>query len=213
MASDVQLREADGTEAATDVHAAAVAVIETPNAELPHRGRLESSFGVDLSGVQAHMGGEAGAYAEAMGAEAYATGDHFVLPESPSVHLVAHEVAHVLPQRDGVLLAGGVGQAGDPYERAADAAADAVERGEPVDRGGEGGGQATDAGRCSAKSAMDRSRRGRRQGQDPSPDLATLLPAVDADRFPMFPKEPAIDGAWVTETHVHVVPTTGVTAA
>lgn len=67
-----------------------------------------------------------------MGAQAYATGADVVLPANPSLHLAAHEVTHVVQQRGGVQLAGGVGAAGDPYEREADAVADAVVRGDFV---------------------------------------------------------------------------------
>ncbi|HZJ68368.1 MAG TPA: hypothetical protein VFD36_32930, partial [Kofleriaceae bacterium] len=57
----------------------------------------------------------------------YATGSTvaFASP-SPSLHTAAHEAAHVVQQRGGVQLAGGVGQAGDAYERHADAVADRV---------------------------------------------------------------------------------------
>jgi hypothetical protein len=113
-----------------EVHAAADAGVATPTTGLPYRDQLETSFGQDLSGVQAHVGGDAAASAGAMGAEAYAAGDHVVLPASPGLDVVAHEVAHVLQQRDGVQLHGGVGAAGDPYEQEADAAASAVVAGD-----------------------------------------------------------------------------------
>ena len=45
------------------------------------------------------------------------------------VHTVAHEVAHVIQQRGGVRIAGGVGTAGDAHEQHADAVADLVVRG------------------------------------------------------------------------------------
>jgi hypothetical protein len=109
-----------------EVHAAADAGIATPGGPLPHQAALEASFEQDLSGVQAHVGGDAAASAEAMGADAYATGDHVVLPANPGLDVVAHEVAHVLQQRDGVQLHGGVGAAGDSYEQEADAAAAAA---------------------------------------------------------------------------------------
>jgi hypothetical protein len=113
------------------VHAAAERGTATPSTTLPYRAELEASLGHDLSGVQAHVGGAAEKAAADMGAEAFATGDHVVLPANPSLHTVAHEVAHVVQQRDGVQLAGGVGAAGDVYERHADTVADRVVRGEP----------------------------------------------------------------------------------
>jgi hypothetical protein len=65
-----------------------------------------------------------------MGAQAYATGDQVAFAESPSLHTAAHEAAHVVQQRAGVHLKGGVGETGDPYEAHADQVADAVVRGE-----------------------------------------------------------------------------------
>ena len=61
-----------------------------------------------------------------MGAEAYATGDQIAFRSQPDLHTAAHEAAHVIQQRAGVQLDGGVGQAGDAYERHADQVADAV---------------------------------------------------------------------------------------
>lgn len=98
---------------------------------LPFAAELGRAFGRhDLSGVRAHVGGAAAAAADALGARGYALGDAVAFAGPPDLHLVAHEVAHVVQQRDGVALAGGLGQADDPYERHADAVADAVVRGE-----------------------------------------------------------------------------------
>ena len=124
---------ASATGAADEVHRAAKRGIETPTSDLPHSDAIRRSFaGHDLSGVQAHVGGEAESAARAMGAEAFAKGNHVVLPANPSLETTAHEVAHVVQQRSGVQLKGGVGKAGDVYEHEADAAAAAVVRGEPV---------------------------------------------------------------------------------
>jgi len=46
---------------------------------------------------------------------------------------VAHEAAHVIQQRGGVQLKGGVGEAGDAYERQADEVADRVVQGESAE--------------------------------------------------------------------------------
>src|SRR5262245_41880150 len=72
----------------------------TDTSPLPHRDRLESAFGRDLSGISAHTSPEALHSASALGGQAYASGSHVVVPASASVGLVAHEVAHVL-QQDG----------------------------------------------------------------------------------------------------------------
>ena len=68
-----------------------------------------------------------------MGANAYATGDHVVLGRGADLHTVAHEAAHVVQQRGGVQLKGGVGAVGDAYERHADAAADRVVAGQSAE--------------------------------------------------------------------------------
>jgi hypothetical protein len=68
-----------------------------------------------------------------MGARAYASGDAVAFASSPDLHLAAHEAAHVVQQRGGVRLAGGVGREGDEYERHADAVADRVVRGESAE--------------------------------------------------------------------------------
>lgn len=98
---------------------------------MPHRDAIQASFGShDISGATAHVGGAAGEACDLMGAEAYATGNHVAFRGSPSLHTAAHEATHVVQQRAGVHLAGGVGEAGDVYERHADAVADAVVAGQ-----------------------------------------------------------------------------------
>ena len=114
------------------VHRAAAAGVSGAGSALPYFDRIQAAFGGthDLSQVRAHVGGEAAAASEHMGAEAYATGDHVAFHGQPDLHTAAHEAAHVVQQRAGVQLTGGVGQAGDAYEQHADAVADAVTRGE-----------------------------------------------------------------------------------
>ena len=109
------------------VHAAATRGIATAPSRLPFADQIQRAFGPhDISGIQAHVGGDAAASARTMGARAYATGDHVVLGEGADLHTVAHEAAHVVQQRGGVQLKGGVGQVGDAYEHHADAVADRV---------------------------------------------------------------------------------------
>jgi hypothetical protein len=101
--------------------------VEGGGGALPHREAIQASFGRhDVSGISGHVGGPAAQASAALGAEAYATGDHVAFTTAPSLHLAAHEAAHVVQQRAGVSLKGGVGEAGDRYERHADAVADAV---------------------------------------------------------------------------------------
>jgi len=130
----------------SEVHEAAARGVATPASRLPFGDLIQRCFGRhDVSAVQAHTGGAATASARAMGAEAYATGDHVVLGDRVDLHTVAHEAAHIVQQRGGVQLR--VGAAGDAYEQHADAVADAVVQ----DRSAEGlldrhaGGSATSA--------------------------------------------------------------------
>jgi hypothetical protein len=117
-------QQANGAEA---VHTAAAQGVASPASPLPHRAEIQRSFGHhDVSAIQAHTGPEAAGSARAMGADAFATGNHVVLGGRNDLHTVAHEAAHVVQQRGGVQLKGGVGAAGDAYEQHADAVADAV---------------------------------------------------------------------------------------
>ncbi|HEY0193650.1 MAG TPA: DUF4157 domain-containing protein [Kofleriaceae bacterium] len=123
---------AAGSDAA--VHASAQDGIATPSSSLPHADAIQRSFGShDISGIQAHAGPEAAASAGAMGAQAYATGNHVVLGGATDLHTVAHEAAHVVQQRAGVQLKGGVGAAGDAHEQHADEVANRVVRGESAE--------------------------------------------------------------------------------
>ncbi|HEY0388956.1 MAG TPA: DUF4157 domain-containing protein, partial [Gaiellales bacterium] len=129
VAGVVQPRAAGGHDPNDEntVHAAASRGVATPAAPLPFSDTIQRAFGRhDVSSIHAHGGPEPAASAQAMGAEAYATGDHVVLGCGTDLHTVAHETAHVVQQRGGVQLKGGVGAAGDTYERHADAVADRV---------------------------------------------------------------------------------------
>jgi hypothetical protein len=118
-----------GGEASEGAHDAAARGVASPTTSLPFADKIQSSFGSahDVSNIQAHVGGDS---ASAMGASAYATGSHVVFDRSPDLHTAAHEAAHVVQQAQGVNLYGGVGEAGDHYERHADAVADRVVAGQ-----------------------------------------------------------------------------------
>jgi hypothetical protein len=110
-----------------DVPKLAAQGVSGPATELPFRDQIQRSFGRhDLSDVRAHIGGPAAKACRGMGANAFATGQDIAFREAPDLHTAAHEAAHVVQQRAGVQVAGGVGQVGDRYERNADAVADAV---------------------------------------------------------------------------------------
>lgn len=110
------------------VHRAAAAGVSGTGSTLPYFDRIQGAFGDahDLSRVQAHTGGKAATASEHLGAQAYATGEHVAFRGQPDLHTAAHEAAHVVQQRAGVQLYGGVGQSGDAYERHADVVADRV---------------------------------------------------------------------------------------
>lgn len=131
-----------------DVQTQAAEGLKGGGGALPHLDRIQKSFGGhDVSSVQAHQGPEARQAARGMGAQAYATGDKVALGDgAKDLHTVAHEAAHVVQQRQGVSVSGGVGQVGDRYEQHADAVADAVVQGKSAEgllgtpgRGGGGG--------------------------------------------------------------------------
>jgi len=115
-----------------DVQAAATQGVAGGGAQLPHFDRIQQSFGAahDLSGVRAHVGGDAATASEQMGAQGFATGNDVAFQKQPDVHLAAHEAAHVVQQRQGVSMKGGVGEAGDAYEQHADKVADRVVAGQ-----------------------------------------------------------------------------------
>jgi hypothetical protein len=118
------------------VHSAAAHGTEGSGGAMPFMSQLQQSFGRhDVGAVQAYTGSAASQANAAIGSEAYATGNKVAFGSSPSLHTVAHEAAHVVQQRSGVSLNGGVGQAGDRYEQHADSVADAVVSGrsaEPI---------------------------------------------------------------------------------
>jgi len=128
--------------------ASAMSGISGGGGKLPDADKIQQSFGgCDISNIQAHYGGPAAEASRAMGAEAYATSNHVVLGDGgKDLHTQAHEAAHVVQQKQGVSLSGGVGQAGDRYEQHADAVADRVVQGKSAEdllgqmAGGAGGG-------------------------------------------------------------------------
>jgi len=69
------------------------------------------------------VGGSAEKATEALGAEAYTLGNQVAFAEPPDLFTAAHEAAHVVQQRAGVSVSGGVGSERDGYERNADAVA------------------------------------------------------------------------------------------
>jgi hypothetical protein len=126
--------QADGGALDGDVHARAQAGVSGSGSALPHGDRIQASFGHhDISDIRAFIGGPAESAARSIGAQAYATGDAVAFAGSPDLRQASHEAAHVVQQRAGVQLDGGVGEAGDRYEQHADDVAAAVVRGESAE--------------------------------------------------------------------------------
>lgn len=108
----------------------------------PIKNRMEASFGASLDGVRVHTGGAAADASRGLNARAFTTGEDIYFgqgaydPNSQSgQHLLAHEVAHVVQGGSGAKSSGtglSISDPADAAERAADRAADAVVRGQPV---------------------------------------------------------------------------------
>ena len=97
---------------------------------LPYLGRIQPAFGShDLSQVSAHQGSRARAAARSIAARAYTFDNQVVFGGAPDLHTAAHEAAHIVQQRAGVRIPGGLSQPGDAYERQADAVAQEVVQG------------------------------------------------------------------------------------
>lgn len=97
------------------------------------RAFLETRLRHDFSSVRVHAGTDATQAARAIGARAYTAGQDIVFGQgeyapgtTEGTRLLAHELTHVVQQRRGVSMKSGIGEAGDAYERHADAVADAV---------------------------------------------------------------------------------------
>jgi hypothetical protein len=128
----VQMKQATSAPLPGTVQEAAAHGTQAPATAMPHADKIQAAFGPDhdVSAIKAHVGGPAAQAACDMGATAYATGSHAVFANTPDQHTAAHEAAHVVQQAKGVNLYGGVGTAGDAYERHADAVADRVVAGQ-----------------------------------------------------------------------------------
>ncbi|MFF2012798.1 DUF4157 domain-containing protein [Streptomyces sp. NPDC058195] len=115
------------------------------------RVEMEARLGADFSDVRIHNDSAARASAAEVGARAYTSGSHVVVGEGGAdKHTLAHELTHVLQQRQGA-VAGTDNGAGlrvsdpsDRFEREAETNARQVMRG-PVPQGGPSGADAPPA--------------------------------------------------------------------
>ena len=118
-----------GSNGASNVHDIAASGVSGSGAGLPYGDSIQEAFGQDhdISSIRAHSGSEATAATDALGAHAYASGESVAFGSGQAdLHTAAHEAAHVVQQRAGVNVDGGVGTAGDVYEQHADKVADQV---------------------------------------------------------------------------------------
>ncbi|HEY2792978.1 MAG TPA: DUF4157 domain-containing protein [Micromonosporaceae bacterium] len=103
------------------------------------RADMEGRFGQDFSDVRVHSGADAHASAVGLSAQAYTVGSDIVFQNgnfdpssSAGQHMLAHELTHVVQQRngpvDGTDNGSGVrvSDPGDSFERAASANADSI---------------------------------------------------------------------------------------
>lgn len=131
----LQFMERGQAKARSSVHRIAQRGLQGSSQVLPHLSAIQESFGPkhDVTGVKAHVGGAAAEANTMMGAEAYATDQSVAFKRTPDLHTAAHEAAHIVQQRVGVQLDGGVGKLGDRYEQHADAVADRVVQGKSAE--------------------------------------------------------------------------------
>ena len=127
--------KAAGPSPTSEAHTAATQGVSGAPAALPHGEQIQQAFGHhDVSGVGSHTDGAAADANDELGSHGYAMGESVAFAQSqPDLHTAAHEAAHVVQQRGGVALKGGVSEPGDPYEDHADAVADAVVAGESAE--------------------------------------------------------------------------------
>jgi hypothetical protein len=113
-------------------------VLRSPGQPLEEgtRAFMEPRFGHDFSSVRLHTDELAAKAAARVGARAYTTNEHIVFgaaeyrPHTKSgVHLLSHELSHVVQQREGIHLTDNIGREGDEYERQAEALAARVTQG------------------------------------------------------------------------------------
>lgn len=111
----------------SDMRGLRQAALSRSSVALPFAREVQAAFGrYDVSAVRAHTDEGAAASTRAMGARAFTSGGSVAFARTPDLFTVAHEAAHVIQQRSGVSLPGGIGLDGDAYERQADAVGRAV---------------------------------------------------------------------------------------
>ncbi len=159
-AAPVQRRSDGAAPQSADPRTIGARGTEGASTRLPYLDIIQRMFGRhDVSAVKARVGGAAAEASHALGAVAYTQGEQVAFATSPDLHTAAHEAAHVVQQRHGVAVTGGLdGGPGDPHEQHADAVADHVVRGESAEAllDQAGGGAAPNAAPVQRKASMQR---------------------------------------------------------
>ena len=155
------------------VHQVAQAGLRDAGQPYPFLAEIQRSFGQHgISGLESHTGEAARAANSELGSTAYHKGGHVAFGQAPTLADAAHEAAHYVQGVGATQLKGGVGQAGDVYERHADRVAAAVvtgESAEPLLDLTPGGGGSPAAATCDAPVQMtggSLSRTGRQSGPE-----------------------------------------------
>jgi hypothetical protein len=143
---------ASGSPASAQVNAKHVASsLGSGSALAPHaQSSMNRFFGQDLGQVRVHADGSANTLAASLNAHAFTVGHQVAFasghyqPDSPEGQsLIAHELTHVLQQRQGLdadIQRAGIGAQGDRYEVEAEANAQRFLQGQPAASIGSGGG-------------------------------------------------------------------------
>ncbi len=128
-------RESKQTPSSAEVRNLASLGTQGSGDPLPFLNRIQSAFGHhDLRGVRSFVGAAARETNQALGARGFTFGNRIAFDTpNPSLHIVAHEAAHVIQQQAGVQLSRGIGEVGDRYEQQAEKIAHAVVHGDNVE--------------------------------------------------------------------------------
>jgi Domain of unknown function (DUF4157) len=142
------LRKSSGASGPDRVPPTVHEVLRSPGHPLDEATRsfFEQRFRHDFSRVRVHVDGKAPASARSINAHAYAVEQHVVFgagryrPDTPDgLHLIAHELAHTIQQRNvaatAIQACGAIeiGAADSPLEYEADRAADSAVSGHPIE--------------------------------------------------------------------------------
>ena len=117
-----------------DIHDIAAKGVQGAGRTMTHLDTIQQAFGhYDVSGMREYTGRAAQESLTTLGVEGFSSNGRMAFAGIPDLYTQAHEAAHGVQQAalgSGLRLKGGTGEAGDKYERHADAVAEKVVRGE-----------------------------------------------------------------------------------